>query len=113
MIKLKLFYGEKDEAEKVFICEEGGAAELLTFEVVEKYATKLLQLAANGEDATYGIDCSDDLNLYAETIKKTFDGVISDDELMALYREISAPQASQNGPENNSSEQIISPILAE
>lgn len=88
MINLKIFKGEKDEAEIVFVQVDDGKKEKLTFDIIKKISVNLLERTISGEDNAYTIEISDSsLLLYKEIVAKVFDSVIKDDELKSLYEE--------------------------
>lgn len=111
MIKLKIFKGEKDESETVFIEEEGKAKEKLVFEVIKSFAKRLLVASINGEDDTYEINIEDDsLSSYKEIIKTVFDSTKNDEELKDLYKEVSQARKTQI---ESAQEDVDSPSFSE
>ena len=88
MIKFKIFKGEKDESEIVFIQEEENEKQKLVFDVIKKLSLDLLIKSINEEDTTYEIEVSDaSLESYKEIVKTVFNSVINDDELKQLYKD--------------------------
>lgn len=88
MIKFRIFKGEKDDSETVFIKQDEGEKQKLIFDVIRKISFDLLVKSIEGEDASYEIEVSDpSLTSYKEILNKVFDSVIKDDELKDLYKE--------------------------
>ena len=91
MIRFKIFRGEKDESETIFIQQEDNDRQKLVFEVIKTFSLDFLVKSTKGEDCSYEIEVSDpSLDSYKEIITSVFDSVIKDDELRDLYKEMLA-----------------------
>ena len=87
MLKISIVKGEKDQSDLIYMKEENGELELLTFETIKKYALRILDAVSNGNDHTYEINVDDNgLLPYKETVENVLKSIIDDAELQELYK---------------------------
>lgn len=100
MIKFKIFKGEKDGSEIVYIKQGDDEKQKLIFDVIRKISFDLLVKSIEGEDASYEIEVSDaSLTSYKEILNTVFNSVIKDDELKDLYKETASSEKQAESTE--------------